>query len=38
LLKIGEAAAGAPSTPPQLAAATMLASALLNHDEAVMRR
>ena len=38
LLSIGEAAADSSLSPARLAAATMIASAVLNHDEAVMRR
>jgi hypothetical protein len=38
LLSVGEASADASCPPARLAAATMVASALLNHDEAVMRR
>lgn len=39
LLTIGETrVSGDPLPPAKLAAATMIASALLNHDEAVMRR
>src|SRR5688500_12320593 len=38
LLNIGEAGADLTLPGAQLAAATMVASALLNHDEAVMRR
>ena len=37
-LSIGEAVADTTLSPSRLAAATMVASALLNHDEAVMRR
>jgi hypothetical protein len=38
LLSVGEAKADESLPPARLAAATMVASALLNHDEAVMRR
>jgi hypothetical protein len=38
LLAVGEARVSGDWPAPRLAAATMLASALLNHDEAVMRR
>jgi hypothetical protein len=38
LLAIGDARQDVPADPVRLAAATMLASTLLNHDEAVMRR
>jgi hypothetical protein len=38
VLSIGEAALDPGLPPAKLAAATMLASTLLNHDEAVMRR
>jgi mono/diheme cytochrome c family protein len=38
LLEVGERRAGTAFPAPQLAAATMIASLLLNHDEAVMRR
>jgi hypothetical protein len=38
LLSVGEAEVDRTLSPVRLAAATMVASALLNHDEAVMRR
>ena len=38
LLTVGEAVVEETLSQPHLAAATMVASALLNHDEAVMRR
>ena len=38
LLNVGEAKASPELPPVSLAAATMVASALLNHDEAIMRR
>ena len=38
LLNVGEAKANPELSPVSLAAATMVASALLNHDEAIMRR
>jgi hypothetical protein len=38
LLNIGDAGADLTLPGARLAAATMVASALLNHDEAVMRR
>jgi hypothetical protein len=38
LLKVGETPVPGEHPPDQLAAATVLAKALLNHDESVMRR
>ena len=38
VLQVGEAKVGADFPPARLAAATMVASLLLNHDETVMRR
>ena len=38
LLSVGEAKVSQVLPPARLAAATMVATALLNHDEAVMRR
>ena len=38
LLQVGEAKNQAPLNPVELAAGTVLAQALLNHDGAVMRR
>ena len=38
LLAVGETKTDSALPPVQLAAATMVASALLNHDEAIMRR
>jgi hypothetical protein len=38
LLDVGDTKVTSPLSPARLAAATMVATALLNHDEAVMRR
>ena len=38
LLQVGEAEVDVSLPPVQLAAATVVASTLLNHDEAIMRR
>jgi hypothetical protein len=38
LLSVGETKADASLDPPELAAGTVLAEALLNHDDAIMRR